>query len=329
MNMYGSPGATVPAGACDSSTTLETLPGVFHENFALERRIAPQKSTSASCGKWKKRFLGQCLVFVKAVVLLVGRAVHFRRYAPPYFLVANDELKLQGAKLSVAEGQPLYDEWGLPSIDHFEQTLTPAMMRDKEVLATRIAAEGGLKRLPGNNKLGVLFAVGLVSPGGRGTGLEDEGGSRTAIYVISAPAVPSETPVRGLVGITPGYTEPDLLMGIMKGYPPNQASSAVPEASTDLCTLGVILYELFPEGKSPYIRRERMPDVNQISNLSREQQICNLWPRISAPQPGAVQTFDKWRKIMFRLLDSVREQRINALAIVKESADLVIYPPLD
>ena len=100
------------------------------------------------------------------------------------------------------------------------------------------------------------------------------------------------------------------------------AENAVPQAHSDLWSLGMLLYELFTGGNVPYTEDERdyleyaLPMSKYL--IDKEVDPIELVPDLDAANCPV-----RWKQLIMRLLHPVRGSRITASGIMMEFPDLV------
>ncbi|CDJ31510.1 Protein kinase domain-containing protein, related [Eimeria mitis] len=136
--------------------------------------------------------------------------------------------------------------------------------------------------------------------------------------------LPFGKPYRPLTLFTPGYREPHLaLTEVFSGY---KETLIIPQASSDLWSLGILLYELFTDRQYPYGRFEAKDGDDQEAMLAKwlienDRRSAEILPELEAENVPPL-----WMQLIVRLLEPKRTHRITAWGIVEEFPDLVRIP---
>ncbi|CDJ59617.1 hypothetical protein, conserved [Eimeria maxima] len=137
-------------------------------------------------------------------------------------------------------------------------------------------------------------------------------------------ALPFGSPCRQLTFFTPQYREPQLALQQDPGA--YESGFTIPQASSDLWSLGILLYELFTNEVQPYGEVEGN-SVEDKAMLLAEWLIENQTRSASLePSLEAANVPDRWMQLILRLLEPSRSHRITAWGIVEEFPDLVHNP---
>ncbi|CDI75271.1 hypothetical protein, conserved [Eimeria praecox] len=138
-----------------------------------------------------------------------------------------------------------------------------------------------------------------------------------------ASVLPFGSPYRELTFFTPQYREPQLGLAEKAAY---ESGFNIPQASSDLWSLGIMLYELFTNETYPYGemeaedigKHERMLAKWLIQNNTRS---ASLTPDLKAAEVPPV-----WMRLIQRLLEPNKRYRITGWGILEEFPELVHNP---
>ncbi|CDJ49454.1 hypothetical protein, conserved [Eimeria brunetti] len=99
---------------------------------------------------------------------------------------------------------------------------------------------------------------------------------------------------------------------------------AMASANSDLWSLGMLLYELFTDGKLPYTEDERSYTDDKVSLAFSKYLIDQqVDPKELVPILDASNCPPRWKMLIVRLLQPLRCERITAWDILREFPDLV------
>ncbi|CDJ47402.1 hypothetical protein, conserved [Eimeria brunetti] len=136
--------------------------------------------------------------------------------------------------------------------------------------------------------------------------------------------LPFGKPYRKLTLHTPEYREPQLALD--KDSKAYERGFKIPEASSDLWSLGILLYELFTDARNPYLEGEMEDGADQERQLAQWLIESNARSASLEPTLEAAETPTRWRQLILRLLEPCRSNRITAWGILEEFPDLVYIP---
>ena len=132
---------------------------------------------------------------------------------------------------------------------------------------------------------------------------------------------PFGEPMSGLAGITPEYTEPDLLSSFVRSA--TSDAPAVPDPRSDLWSLGVLLYELYAEDL-PYGLADCHNRIEKVNSHLASLLRSNTSSSSLRPELEAAHVPERWTQLIMRLLEPRRTNRITAEQILDEFPDLVM-----
>ncbi|CDJ50486.1 hypothetical protein EBH_0034060 [Eimeria brunetti] len=135
---------------------------------------------------------------------------------------------------------------------------------------------------------------------------------------------PFGSPYRQLTFYTPQYREPQL--ALRQDPEAYDSGFTIPEASSDLWSLGILLYELFTGNTYPYGQAGAEDTDDQEVLLATWLTDSNT--RSASLKPGleAAKVPHRWMQLIVRLLEPSRRHRITAWGILEEFSDLLHYP---
>ncbi|CDI82397.1 hypothetical protein EAH_00066310, partial [Eimeria acervulina] len=136
--------------------------------------------------------------------------------------------------------------------------------------------------------------------------------------------LPFGRPYGTMTTFTPEYREPQLAFRPRsKAY---ESGFIIPHASSDLWSLGILLYELFTMRQYPY-GKENAEDRHEQAMLQASRLFENK-TRSAALEPDleAAEVPPRWKELILRLLEPSRGHRITAWGIIEEFPDLVHNP---
>lgn len=121
------------------------------------------------------------------------------------------------------------------------------------------------------------------------------------------------------VGATLAFIEPELFMSIKKGL--ETATPVVPEAKSDLWSLGALLYELFT-GDLPYGLSAPAHSMDRLYLHLTELLQRDISSAVLVPDMTKSHVPERWQELLTRLLQVKREKRISADEVMREFSDL-------
>ncbi|CDI83302.1 hypothetical protein, conserved [Eimeria acervulina] len=137
-------------------------------------------------------------------------------------------------------------------------------------------------------------------------------------------ALPFGSPCRQLTFFTPQYREPQLALRLdPEAY---ESGFIIPQASSDLWSLGILLYELFTTKTSPY--GEMRVNGREDPNVLLATWLIETNTRSATLEPilEAAKVPSRWKELILRLLEPRRLHRITSWEIQEEFPDLVHNP---
>ncbi|CDJ36585.1 LOW QUALITY PROTEIN: Protein kinase domain-containing protein, related [Eimeria mitis] len=135
--------------------------------------------------------------------------------------------------------------------------------------------------------------------------------------------LPFGKPYRHLTLYTPEYREPQLAQPSCSEYGDGYT---IPQASSDMWSLGVLLYELFTDQRYPYGEIEAEGTDTPEVMLAKWLLEGNTRSDIMLPRLGAEKVPPRWMQLIVRLLEPKRTHRITAWGILEEFPELVHIP---
>ncbi|CDJ58057.1 hypothetical protein, conserved, partial [Eimeria maxima] len=132
-------------------------------------------------------------------------------------------------------------------------------------------------------------------------------------------SVPFNTVIPGDVGVSPVYTEPELLGNIV--CTDDCEFQPIADAKSDLWSLGILLYEIMMDGELPFglsgvpANEESVAYVLQLGTHASPESLT-----VDMEYRGI---HGRWQSLIKRLLEPKRSKRISANEIVEEFPDLL------
>ncbi|CDJ50484.1 hypothetical protein EBH_0034040 [Eimeria brunetti] len=100
------------------------------------------------------------------------------------------------------------------------------------------------------------------------------------------------------------------------------SSRVVPAANSDLWSLGMLLYELFTDGKLPYTEDETVYTKDAM-RFAKQLIDADPRPELLTIQLDAANCPFRWKLLILKLLQPIRGERVTARDILTEFPDLV------